>query len=176
MASRTPAMCTRLKQRAVIEFSTAENITPTEIYRRLQAVYGAEAVDRSTVNRWAIKSRNSEPCHLNISDKHRSGRPISASDDEYCSRVDNLIQSDHRITQQQIADALGISKERVGFIIQKLGYRKICARWVPRMLTEENKRQRKEACDLLERYRREGDECHFKIVTGDESWTRSLRL
>ncbi|KAK9709110.1 hypothetical protein QE152_g26829 [Popillia japonica] len=116
MAGRIPAMCTRLKQRTVIE-----------IYRRLQAVYGAETIDRSTVSRWAIKSRNSEPGQLNISDEQRRGRPISDSDDEHCSRVDNLIQSDRRITQQRIVDALGISKEKVGFIIQKLGYRKICA-------------------------------------------------
>ncbi|KAK9736979.1 hypothetical protein QE152_g11107 [Popillia japonica] len=130
----------------------AENITPTEINRRLQAVYGAETVDRWAVNRWAanrwaiksrnsepgqlnisdeqrrarpipnrwaIKSRNSEPGQLNISDEQRRARPIPASDDEHCSRVDNLIQSDRRITQQGIANALGISKERVGFIIQK---------------------------------------------------------
>ena len=30
----------RLKQRAVTEFLSAENVTPAEIYRRLQAVYG----------------------------------------------------------------------------------------------------------------------------------------
>ncbi|KAK9693516.1 Transposase, type 1 [Popillia japonica] len=48
----------------------------------------------------------------------------------------------------------------------------MCARWVPRMLTEENKRQRKEACEqLLDRYRHEGDEFLFIIVTRDESWT-----
>ncbi|KAK9688612.1 hypothetical protein QE152_g35183 [Popillia japonica] len=102
-------ICTRLKQRAVIEFLTTENITPTEIYRRLQVVYEAETVDRSTMNRWAIKSRNCEPGQLNISEEQRSGRPISASDAcEHCSRVDNLIHSDRRITQQRIADALEI--------------------------------------------------------------------
>ena len=33
-------MSTRLKQRAVTEFLSAENVTPAEIHRRLQAVYG----------------------------------------------------------------------------------------------------------------------------------------
>jgi hypothetical protein len=32
-------MSTRLKQRALIEFLSAENVTPAEIHRRLQAVY-----------------------------------------------------------------------------------------------------------------------------------------
>jgi hypothetical protein len=37
-------MSTRVKQRAVIEFLTAEKVTPTEIHRRLKAVYGDDAV------------------------------------------------------------------------------------------------------------------------------------
>ena len=47
----------RLKQRAVTEFLSAENVTPAEIHRRLQAVYGENTVNRTTVNRWAIKFR-----------------------------------------------------------------------------------------------------------------------
>ena len=59
-------MSTRLKQRAVAEFLSAENITPAEIHRRLQAVYGENTVNRTTVNRWAIKFRECEPCRANI--------------------------------------------------------------------------------------------------------------
>jgi hypothetical protein len=46
----------RLKQRVVTEFLSAENVTPAEIHRRLQAVYGENTVNRTTVNR-AIKFR-----------------------------------------------------------------------------------------------------------------------
>ena len=42
----------RFKQRAVIEFSTAERLPPNEIHRRMQAVYGEQCVDVSTVSRW----------------------------------------------------------------------------------------------------------------------------
>ena len=48
-------MSTRLKQRAVTEYLSAENVTPAEIHRRLQAVYGENSVNRTAVNRWAIK-------------------------------------------------------------------------------------------------------------------------
>jgi hypothetical protein len=54
-------MSTRLKQRAVAEFLSAENVTPTEIHRRLQTVYGENTVNRNTINRWAIKFRECEP-------------------------------------------------------------------------------------------------------------------
>ena len=43
----------RFKQRAVIEFLTAEKVPPIEIRRRMQAVYGDQCVDVSTVRRWA---------------------------------------------------------------------------------------------------------------------------
>ena len=48
-------MSTRLKQRAVTEFLSAENVTPAAIHRRLQAVYGENTVNRTTVNRWTKK-------------------------------------------------------------------------------------------------------------------------
>ena len=42
-------MSTGLKQRAVTEFLSAENVTPAEIHCRLQAVYGEDTVNRTTV-------------------------------------------------------------------------------------------------------------------------------
>ena len=51
MESCYDGMSTRLKQRAVTEFLSAENVTPAEIHRRLQAVYGENTVNRTTVNR-----------------------------------------------------------------------------------------------------------------------------
>jgi len=42
----------RFKHRAVIEFLTAEKVTPIEIHGRMQAVYGDQRVGVSTVRRW----------------------------------------------------------------------------------------------------------------------------
>ena len=52
-----------------------------------------------------------------------------------------------------------------------LGYQKVCARWVPKMLTEKHKKQRV-ACALtfLMHYYKEGDGMLSHIVTGDEAW------
>jgi len=123
-------MSTRLKQRAVTEFLSAENVTPAEIHRRLQAVYGENTVNRT----WAIKFRECEPGRANIVDQPRSGRPVSVTDDKQQKQVHELIKHDRRITQEQIAGRLGMSKEQVGYIIGLLGYTKVCCRWVPRML------------------------------------------
>jgi len=40
------------KQRALIEFLTAEKVLPIEIHRRMQAVYDDQCLDVSTVRRW----------------------------------------------------------------------------------------------------------------------------
>jgi len=82
-------MSTRLKQRAVTEFLRAENVTPAEIHRRLQSVYGENTVNRTTVNRWAIEFREYEPGRANIVDQPRSGRPVSVTDDKHQNRLMN---------------------------------------------------------------------------------------
>jgi len=74
----------RLKQLAVTEFLSPENVTPAKIHRCLQAVYGENTVNRTTVNRWAIKFRECEPGRANIVDQRRSGRPASMTDDMTC--------------------------------------------------------------------------------------------
>jgi len=110
---------------------------PAEIHRRLQAVYGEDTVNRTTVNRWAIKFLECEPGHANIVDQPLSGRPVSVTDDKHQKQVDELIKHDRRITQKQIAGRLGMLKERVGYIIGLLG----SSQWVPHMLTPEKKQK-----------------------------------
>ena len=44
------------------------------------------------------------------------------TDDKHQKQVDELMKHDRRITQKCIAGRLGMSKERVGYIIGLLGY------------------------------------------------------
>jgi len=56
-----------------------------------------------------------------------------------------------------------------------LGYWKVCARWVPKMLTEEHKKQRVAcASTFLMRYHKEGDGILSHIVTGDKTWVSHI--
>ena len=58
----------------------------------------------------------------------------------------------------------------MGHIIGVLGFRKVCARWVPRMLSEEIKAERFHISrELLERFEKEGEDFSKKIITGDET-------
>jgi len=127
MESCYVGMSMRLKQRAVTEFLSAENVMPAEIHRRLQAMYGEDTVNRTTVNRLALKFRECETGRAKIVDQPRSGRPVSMTDNKHQKQVFKLIKHDRRITQKQIAGRRGISKERVGYIIGLLGYTKVCS-------------------------------------------------
>ena len=69
------------------------------------------------------------------------------TDVKHQKQVDELIKHDRPITQKQITGRLGMSKERVGYVIGLLGYAKVCSRWVPRMLTPEKKQKRVEICE-----------------------------
>ena len=56
-------------------------------------------------------------------------------------------------------------------VTEKLGYRKLCARWVPKILTDDHKTKRMgSALKFLTRYAQEGDKFLNSIVTGDETW------
>ena len=102
----------RFKQRAVIEFLTTEIVPPIEIHRRMQAVYGDQCVDVSTVRRWVRRFKDGELRQADLSNKTRSGRPVTASDQLHQDRVEELIRGNRLIKQKGNAVALGISKER----------------------------------------------------------------
>jgi len=56
-------------------------------------------------------------------------------------------------------------------VAEKLGYRKLCAHWVPKMLTDDHKTKRMgSTLKFLTRYAHEGDEFLDSIVTGNETW------
>ncbi|GFS13298.1 transposase [Elysia marginata] len=166
------SMDLRSKQRALIEFLTAEGCGPIEIYSRMKAVYSGMCLDVSTVRRWPRRSRDENPSESTVHDQARTGRPLSASDSKHQSRVDQLICENRCVKQIDISIEIGISQERVHHIITNLlGYRKISARWVPRMPTPQMKLQRVQICrELLAKFHEDGGDFLRQIVTGNESW------
>ena len=60
----------RFKERAVIEFLNAE-VPPIENHRRMQAVYGDQSVDVTTLRRWVRRFKDGEMGQTDLSDKTR---------------------------------------------------------------------------------------------------------
>ncbi len=158
-------------QRAVIQFLFAKGEKPANIYRELVLVYGHTCLDESSVRRWC---RAFKEGRTSIENEKRSGRPRDSFTKENIARVRELLDEDRRYTLDEIRYRmpLDVSRTTISRIIRdELGFRKLSARWVPRLLTDDHKRQRLEAAQaFFKLYRKEKDSLYDRIVTGDETW------
>jgi len=120
---------------AVIEFLVKEEIPAADIHHRLQRVYGDVCVGASNVRRWVKHFKDG---NMSIQDQPHSSCPQTASTEPNKKRVDEIIKEDRRVTLGAVATELGIGHTAVQEMIGSLGYWKICAHWVPRLLTEDH--------------------------------------
>lgn len=131
--------------------------------------YSDSAPGKSTVEKWFAKFKRGE---MSTEDDTRSGRPKEAVTDENIKKVHKIIMNDRKLKLIEIAETLKISKERVGHIVHEyLDMRKLCAKWVPRELTIEQKFQRvvdSEQCLAI--FNRNNNEFFRRYVTMDETW------
>ena len=100
------------------------------------------------------------------------GRPVSVLTEKNVATVKTLIEEDARYTVQKIEELSGIHPSSVLKILcERLGLRKICACWVPHLLTDEQKQSRvRHASQVVEKYDK-CDPCRLEeIGTGDETW------
>ena len=79
-------------------------------------------------------------------DDKREGRPSFKTSDVVKNEVCDVIDGDRRLTVREVADKSVISTTTVHeILVQELHMNRICAPWVPRMLSEENMTNRTEA-------------------------------
>ena len=65
-------------------------------------------------------------------------------------RVREVLNSERRLSVRTIADRIGIDKMTLHTIVgENLVMRKICAKLVPKILTNDQKQRRVSACDLM---------------------------
>jgi hypothetical protein len=65
----------------------------------------------------------------------RHGRPVESPTEATVQRAEALIRADRRITIDSVATALGCFHGLAyGIMHDRLTFRKVCARWVPREL------------------------------------------
>ena len=110
--------------------------------------------------------------HNDVHDKQRSGRPSLISEDPL-QETEGEIRANRRVTIRESHHIIPeVSKTTIHeSVTEKLGYRKLCACWVPKMLTDDHKTKRMgSALKFLTHYAHEGDEFLDSTVTGDETW------
>ena len=159
----------KLEYRAVIKYLFLKGNTPTEIKEELDAVYGNSAPSFTTVKFWAAEFKRGR---TSLGDDERSGRPKTATTDDNIAKIHQMVLDNRRIKVREIEEAMNISKERVCHILNEdLGMRKLSARWVPRLLTLDQKRVRMNiSIALLAQFRRNKSEFLRRLITVDETW------
>ena len=141
---------------------------PAEALKLLQDVYGDVAMSRARVFEWHRRFKEGRE---DVEDDPRSGRPSTSATEENVEIARQKVLGDRRLTVRMIAHELDMNSERVWTIITKhLGMRKICAKMVPRLLNEQQKKRRVQVChDILEKLETEPNLLE-RVITGDESW------
>ena len=105
-----------------------------------------------------------------LHDEQRSGRCYLISGD--LQRIEGEISANRRVTIRELHHVIPeVSKTTIHEVVtEKLEYRKLCARWVHKMLTDDHKTKRMvSVLTFLERYTKEGDDFVDCIVTGEET-------
>src|SRR5215468_5493586 len=128
------------------------------------AVYGEFAPSYYKVKFW---SKQFKWGRESIEDDPHTGRPVEATSEEMCQKLESLILADRRMKVSRLVEEIGILAGAVWTIIhEKLDMSKVSARWVPRMLSSFQK-DCQENLELLTEYPK-----YFfqRLVTGDETW------
>ncbi len=155
--------------RAMMYLHYRQGKLAVDSFQILHTIFGDQGPSKATIFRWFAAFKIGK---TNLEDDPRTGRPASAVTQENIDAVERMIDEDRRVTYQQIQEELGISSAATNIILrEKLGVRKLVSRWIPHLLTEEQKQKRLTWCKFMKEKFREGQfKLVWDILTGDETW------
>ena len=143
------------------------NIDSKQIFNELCGIYGLQTISMHTVFRWvkALKAGK-----FSVEDDTHPGRPKKSGTKANIAAVKIVVEQDARLSVKDIACCTGISEGSVQTILKKrLDLTKVCARWVPHLLTEEQKTQcLKCARELLKTNKGCNSQVISNLLTGDK--------
>jgi len=98
----------------VIRFLFLEGNSRSEIKERLDAVYGDSSASMATVKNWFNEFQRGR---RSVFDEPRSGAPKTATTEDNVTKIHDLVLADRRLRIREIAETVGMSKDRVGHIL-----------------------------------------------------------
>ena len=135
---------------------------------KLFGVYQEECLSYETVKNWVREFKSG---FLSIHDSPREGRPNFVVTEDSVCQVKTLVMEDRRVTVKQLAAITKMSVGSIETILHDhLHMSKVSARWVPRLLTPNQKEQRADSCKELIELESKDTWFFYRIVTMDETW------
>jgi len=156
-----------LEQRYAIKFCAKLGNSGSETLQLLRTAYGDAVLSSAQVFRWHKAFKDGRE---SVEDEQRTGRPTSRTGNNV-ARVKVVLDRDQRLNVRLIAEEVGLPKTDVHRIIMEdLHMRKICAKLVPKNLSDEQKDNRVLVSqELLDRVTSEPSFLQ-RVITGDETW------
>jgi len=106
-----------------------------------------------------------------VDDDERTGRTTSCTTPETVARIQELIRQDRRLAIRDIAEEVEVGYgiwQR--FLTEELGMHRVAAKFVPRILTADQKQQRVNGCTEVPQIVFNDETFLSRVITGDESW------
>jgi len=160
-----------METRAVITyfFLFLQGKTPKENHAILTEILGEHAPLYATVKNLVALFKRGD---FSTCDAPCPGQTKTVTNPEITDQIHKLILEDRRISAKSIAEQLGISRERVGpNIHEDFDMRKLSAKWVPKCLNADQKRERCQSSEqILKFFRRDPNYFMSRLVTTDKTW------
>jgi hypothetical protein len=138
------------------------------IHELLQKAYGSDSLSRPTTFEWFEQFREGRE---SLEDDERSGRPTTSRNEQTIEKVCQLVMQDRHVTLRMLSVELNGSKDTIREImLDDVGKKKVCTKFVPHLLTPEQKTLRMESCGNFVEMVEKDESVLSKIVTGDETW------
>ena len=158
----------RKEQRVCIKFCANLGKSATETLEMIQQGFGDQSLSRTQVFQWHARFKTGR---TSVDDDEHTGRPTSCTTPETVARIQELIRQDRRRTIRDIAEEVEVGYgtcQRV--LTEELGMHRVAAKFVPRILTADQKQQRVNVCTELRQLASDDETFLSRVITGDESW------
>jgi hypothetical protein len=133
-------MNVKLEQQANFKFCIKLGKSGAETFEMLRRAYGNEAMCRVTCFEWHACFKRDR---TSLEDDERSGRTSTSSTPKNVETIRWLVHEDRRRTIKEIAATVSVSYGRVQTILTcDLNMHRVAAKFVPRLLTPEQKEHR----------------------------------
>ncbi|GFW63551.1 protein GVQW3 [Trichonephila clavipes] len=160
-------MCENTDQRICIKFSFKFGKTGTETYETMTKAFGDEAMSRARVFEWFRRFKEGRQS-VNIDP--RSRRPSTSRNEHKIAQMKAVVLSQLRLTVREITQECHISVGSCDGILRKdLNMLRVSAKFVPRLLTENQQFQRLATSSDLFQSASDDPEFMKLIITGDEA-------
>ncbi|UYV69369.1 hypothetical protein LAZ67_6003342, partial [Cordylochernes scorpioides] len=156
------------EQRICIKFCFKLKKSSTETYELIKKAFGDAALSRPRTFEWFSRFQKGRE---KVNDDQHTGRPRSLRCEENKLKIKELIKSKRRISIEDLSSETGLSVELCHQIVTKdLDMIRTSSKFVPRILTEEQKEVRMDVCKNMVEMTRTDPEWMQKNITRDETW------